>query len=104
MVTTSCVPIGCQEPVFYDMNSPSVAVALIAALPPTLAAVLSFVQARYAHRSSTGTAIAVEHLRVAVDEVRAGLRQVELGGNELGERVARLEGGHARRRHAPWRP
>ena len=87
-------------------TQPAVTVALIAALPPTIAAVLSFLQARLTQRSSNGTAVAVEHLRAAVDDVRAGLQRVEVSVAELHGRVTQLEGRprRGRRRYAARRP
>lgn len=88
------------------MSQPSLAVAVVAALPPTIAALLSFAQARLSHRSSAGTAVAVEQLQRAVEEMRAGLQRVDARVAELDVRMSELEGRPRRggRRRAARRP
>lgn len=73
------------------------AVALIAALPPTLAALLAYAQGRSAQRAasdqrSADTAPTLEILGSAIEGVQATTERVEAGVGELRERISRLEG------------
>jgi hypothetical protein len=75
----------------------AVLVAVVAAWPPTLAALLSFVVARSSDRRAAQeraavTAQSLDHLGAAVGRVEATVERVEAGVCDLRERVARLEG------------
>jgi hypothetical protein len=75
----------------------AIVIAVIAATPPTLAAMLAFFTGRASDRAAASERAAVvsqalEHLGLAVDRVEAGVGRVEAGVVELRERVARLEG------------
>ncbi|MDQ1437489.1 MAG: hypothetical protein QOK43_1118 [Acidimicrobiaceae bacterium] len=75
----------------------AVVVAAIAAVPPTLAAVLTFLQARAANRRTAqqdalGVARALGDLQGTVGRVEASVERIDQGVVELRERVARLEG------------
>lgn len=81
-----------------------VGVAVIAALPPTLAALLTFVQARAANRAAMrraeehdalGMAASLGRLRSAVGRVESAVDRIDDGVVDLRERVARLEGAHS---------
>jgi outer membrane murein-binding lipoprotein Lpp len=72
-------------------------VAVVAAWPPTLAAVLSFVIARSSDRRAAQERAAVtdqrlDHLGTAIGRVEATVERVDTGVGDLRERVARLEG------------
>jgi hypothetical protein len=72
-------------------------VALIAATPPTLAALLTFVAARSAmRRESESRAAVVTHsldvLQAAVGRIERAVERVDTGVGDLRERVAHLEG------------
>jgi predicted nucleic acid-binding Zn-ribbon protein len=74
-----------------------VVVALIAAVPPTVAGLLAFAQARSAKRAesaqrSAETARTLEVLGAAIETVQATAERVESGVGDLRERVSRLEG------------
>ncbi len=78
----------------------TVLVAVIAATPPTLAAMLALFAGRASDRAAAQERAAVvsqslEHLHAAVARVEAGVERVETGVVELRERVARLEGTQA---------
>lgn len=75
----------------------AVIVAVVAAWPPTLAALLAFLAARASDRRSAAegtaaTAQSLDHLSAAVGRVEAAVEHVESGVCDLRERVARLEG------------
>jgi hypothetical protein len=79
----------------------TVLVAAVAAWPPTLAALLTFLAARASDRRTAAehaavTAQSLDHLSAAVGRVEAAVEHVESGVCDLRERVARLEG--------PWQP
>lgn len=81
----------------------AVLAALIAAVPPTLAAALTFFQARAANRRAAehdalGVAQIVGELQGTVARIEATVERVDEGVTDLRERVARLEGPHAGRR------
>ena len=81
----------------------AVLAAVIAAIPPTLAAVLTFFQARAANRRAAehdalGLARVVGEMQGAVVRIEATVERVDEGVADLRERVARLEGPHAGRR------
>lgn len=72
-------------------------VAVVAAWPPTLAAVLTFLAARSSDRRAADERVAVvaqsiDTLGTAVARVDDAVERVEAGVVELRERVARLEG------------
>jgi hypothetical protein len=74
-----------------------VVVAAIAAAPPTLAAMLTFLQARAANRRAAeqdalGVARSLGNLQGAVSRVEAAVGRIDEGMVDLRERVARLEG------------
>ena len=78
----------------------AVEVAAIAAAPPTLAAVLTFLQARAANRRAAeqdalGVARALGDLQGTVSRVEASVQRIDEGVLDLRERVARLEGADA---------
>lgn len=75
----------------------SILVAVIAATPPTLAAVLTFLASRSAmRRDYERHAIAMSHslnaLEATVGRVEATVERIDAGVDDLRERVARLEG------------
>jgi hypothetical protein len=75
-------------------------VAAVAAWPPTLAAVLSFLAARSSDRRAVDeraalVAQSLDTLGTTVAHVDAAVERVETGVVELRERVSRLEGASA---------
>jgi hypothetical protein len=78
----------------------AVVVAAVAAWPPTLAAVLTFLAARRAERRVAQERASLvdqslESLHGALDRVGDSVERVEAGVVDLRERVSRLEGAHA---------
>ena len=82
----------------------AIVVALIAATPPTLAALLAYLQARATNReqkldAAAGLKPAVESLAATVNRVEASVGRIDGAVADIRERVARLEGeGAAQRR------
>lgn len=79
--------------------SAGLTVALVAASPPTLAALLAYGAARASARQAATERAAVidqslDSLNAAVARVEAAVARVESGVGDLRERVARLEGAH----------
>ena len=78
--------------------SEQVVVALIAAVPPCLAAILGYLATKRAITRSVGTRRGVSLARLLgrldskIDRVHAEVRQLSDGQADLGERLARLEG------------
>ena len=75
----------------------AVVVAMVSALPPTVAALLAFVQARAAQRASAaertaGITQTVEILGGGIARLEVTVGRVDEGVTDLRERVARLEG------------
>lgn len=73
------------------------AIALIAATPPTLAAVLTFLAARSAMRRESDAHAAVlthslDTLQTTVDRIERIVERIDGGIGDLRERVAHLEG------------
>ena len=78
----------------------AVLVAVIASTPPTLAAVLGFVASRAAMRHETqrqtaATALSLHALQTTVNRVETTVERIDVGLDDLRERVARLEGANA---------
>lgn len=77
------------------MTAPIV-IAVVAATPPTMAALLTYFSSRASDRTAQERASAVaqslENLGVTVARIDACVERVESGVVELRERVARLEG------------
>jgi hypothetical protein len=74
-----------------------IVVAIVAAWPPILAAILTFLAARASDRRASVeraalTAQSLEQLATAVGRVEAAVERVETGLGDVRERVARLEG------------
>ena len=74
--------------------------AAIAAVPPTLAAVLTFLQARAANRRAAeqdalGVSRTLGDLQGTIKRVEATVLRIDDGVLDLRERVARLEGADA---------
>lgn len=77
----------------------AVLAAAIAAVPPTVAALLTFLQARATNRraaeqDAAGVSRALGELQATVGRVEAKVDRVDEGVVDLRERVARLEGAH----------
>lgn len=71
----------------------SVIIALIAAFPPTLGAILAFASARSVKRSvATNGSLPIGAL---VERLEGKLDRIEADVHRMGERVAHLEGVHA---------
>jgi hypothetical protein len=75
----------------------AVVVALIAATPPTVGALLTYVQARVAQREAardraSATARTLEILGGAIERLQETTDRVETGIADLRERVGHLEG------------
>lgn len=75
----------------------AVLIAVIAATPPTLAALLTFLQARAANRRAAeqeaiGVARSLGELQGSVSRIDAAVQRIDEGVVDLRERVARLEG------------
>ena len=73
-------------------------VAVIAAVPPTLAALLAFFGTRHSDRFAVEEraatfALSLENLQATVGRVESTVDRVEQGVVDLRERVARLEAG-----------
>lgn len=78
----------------------AVIVALIAAAPPTLAALVTYLQARAAQRAASeerksATERTLEVLGAAIDRLQVATDRIDGGVADLRERVGRLEGGLA---------
>jgi hypothetical protein len=74
-----------------------IVVAIVAAWPPILAAILTFLAARASDRRASVeraavTAQSLDQLGSALSRVEAAVERVETGLGEVRERVARLEG------------
>ncbi len=87
--------------------SEEVITALIAATPPTIAAVLGYLATKRSLRRSVGTspglplAKVIERVDVKVDRVDSKVDRVIDGQAQIRERLARLEGDLARRLWSP---
>ena len=81
----------------------AVVAAVIAALPPTVGILLTYLQARATRREASrereaATARTLEVLGGALERLQASVERVESGVGDLRERVGRLEGAAAERR------
>jgi hypothetical protein len=79
-------------------------VAVVAAWPPTLAAVLSFLAARAADRRAARDQAALarqahDALAATVARIESAVMAVDAGVRDVAERLARLEGAHAAARN-----
>jgi len=75
----------------------TVVIALLAGVPPTLAAILTFLAARASDRRAATeraavTANSIDQLGTAVGRVESAVERVESALGDVRERVARLEG------------
>lgn len=84
----------------------NVLVALIMAIPPTLAVVLGFLASRRSVQRSVGTPLirAMGYLDAKIDRLAAGQAELREGQAEVRERLARLEGEMGAQRRRLWAP
>lgn len=86
--------------------SPDVVIAVIMALPPTLAVILGFLASRRSVQRSVGTPLirAMGYLDAKMDRLAAGQAELREGQAEVRERLARLEGEMGTQRRTLWAP